>query len=75
MFSQIINSIGLFFDFIGAFLLFRYGLPPQIGKEGGIFLYPSNHKNIKANFFDKMSNLGFILLMLGFTFQLISVWI
>lgn len=39
-----INSIGLILDITGALLIWKYGLPESINKNGGTWLYTLDMK-------------------------------
>tara|TARA_R110000796_G_scaffold252631_3_gene389366 strand:- start:27960 stop:28196 length:237 start_codon:yes stop_codon:yes gene_type:complete len=75
MTSNTINTIGLVFDIIGVLMLFKYGLPSEISKEGTVFLAvqksdeSEKKKWKKYNFWSKV---GLVLILIGFTFQIIS---
>ena len=62
----IINSIGLFFDIIGAGILFFKFPALWEEKEGAAQLSDSFYKN------KKISKIGFLILIIGFALQLIS---
>jgi hypothetical protein len=69
------GPIGLILDIIGAYLIFKYGLPEEVSKTGSInlVLEKVEPKEVeKAKKFDRLSKIGFYLLILGFIFQLIS---
>jgi hypothetical protein len=73
---QIINSIGLVLDIIGVVLLFRYGLPENLDRGGRPFIIAANAPDEaeirKARHYDRMGQLGLVLLIAGFLFQLAS---
>jgi hypothetical protein len=68
-----LNTLGLLFDLFGVLLLFKFGLPSDIDKNGsiGIILEQEDEKKewIQYNFWSK-TGLGFI--SLGFILQIIS---
>jgi hypothetical protein len=70
-----LNTLGLLFDLFGVLLLFKFGLPSDIDKNGsiGIILEQEDEdekkKWIQYNFWSK-TGLGFI--SLGFILQIIS---
>ena len=73
--ANCINSVGLFFDIVGAVLLWRYGLPEEISRSGASYLaLETNDKTeaTKANRYDRVAQWGMALLVLGFLLQLVS---
>ncbi|NIK93642.1 hypothetical protein GZ212_15890 [Mangrovimonas sp. CR14] len=72
---NLINSIGLIFDIIGVIMLFKYGLPADVSKDGyiGLAIQETNYEDIrkwkKYNFW---SRFALVLLILGFMLQIIS---
>ena len=77
MISKIFSTIGLCTDIVGVILLFIYGLPSKIVEPPKLLLGSDiGNSNLKKNaFITWMSYFGLSLLILGFTFQLIGVWI
>jgi hypothetical protein len=82
MCPQIINTIGLVFNIVGAVILFRYGFPQPTHEEATLLAIqgPTADKNaeqarkIKAEYLCR-SKIGLILVIIGFIFQLGAVWI
>jgi len=73
--SLVINSLGLALDVVGAFLIYKFGLPPQIDREGTVYLVTEEvdeTEKQKAKQFDVRSELGIKLLIAGFLLQLVS---
>ncbi len=73
--ATIVNSIGLVFDIMGALLLWKYGLPEPISREGHVHLVleqVDEDEKAKAKKYDRWSYGGLILLILGFGLQLVS---
>lgn len=70
-----INSIGLVLDILGGLILLKFGIPPKIDRQGHIHLILSqkdeNEKKL-AKRYDFLSNIGLVLLIIGFLFQLVS---
>ena len=76
--SDTVNSIGLLLDIAGAILLWKYGLPESISREGTIPLVIGQIDGAevaKAKTYDCWSKFGLTLLILGFVLQLISNFI
>jgi hypothetical protein len=76
--SNIVNSIGLAFDIAGVVLVFRYGLPESISREGESYLLVGTKdpaEMAKAARYDRWAKIGLSLLLLGFALQLASNFI
>ena len=76
--SDVINSVGLALDIGGVILLFIYGLPEPISETGAVHLIvetPSKEEADKWKRYKKKSYLGLVLLVLGFSLQLVSNWL
>ncbi len=77
-FTEIIRwlgSIGLILDIVGAFLIYKYGLPEEVSRTGSVSLVLEQEdieEKEKGKRYDCLSKIGFSLLILGFVFQLIS---
>jgi len=70
-----VNSFGLILDIIGAYLIFKYGLPEKIDREGHnqVIVGGTDEKEIqKAKKYDFRAKGGILCLMIGFALQLIS---
>lgn len=76
MLPEIINTVGLIFDIIGVGLLFRYGLPEPIGKDGArrITWGTDEEETAKWKRYKRMSYLALGLLIFGFLLQIVSNW-
>ncbi len=73
--SNIVNSLGLILDILGAVLIFIFGLPAKIDRDGHGFLIiesDNQEEKAKAKKYDCYSALGLCLLIVGFVLQLIS---
>jgi hypothetical protein len=73
--ANLINSIGLIFDIIGVILLFKYGLPSEISKDGsiGLSLQDTDDNDVKKwKTYNLWSKIGLSFILIGFAFQLIS---
>ena len=76
--SNFVNSIGLAMDIFGAILLWKYGLPETLNRDGLEVITTSQvdeSEVAKAKKYDCRSQLGLIFLITGFIFQLISNFI
>jgi hypothetical protein len=78
MILAILSQVGLIADIIGAYLLFKYGLPSQMKSEAGparaVGIAPDELNDIiKHNaYIDKMAKVGLRFLIGGFVLQLIG---
>ncbi|MBA4018305.1 MAG: hypothetical protein C0483_14155 [Pirellula sp.] len=73
--SKFINTVGLACDIAGAYLIWKYGLPDDVSRHGRNYLVTEQvmeEEIARGRKYDRMSNIGFILLALGFGLQLIS---
>ena len=71
----VVNSLGLICNIVGAFLVWQFGLPADIGPAGRRYLQtgmiePQDAATARRN--RSRSTLGFILLLIGFTLQLVA---
>jgi hypothetical protein len=87
--TQIINSFGLVLGIIGAGILFRWGFPQPSFEEGvgfgledanvlenGLTVAENNQKvREEKEQFTNISKLGLALIIAGFAFQLLAVWL
>ena len=74
----LINSIGLILDITGAILLWRFGLPEALSREGhiGLALEQTDTQEIaKAKAYDRWAKVGLASLVAGFIGQLVSNFI
>jgi len=70
-----INSAGLVLDIVGALLLWKYGLPEAINRDGAVHLVleqTSTEEIAKARYYDGIAKIALTLLILGFALQLLS---
>jgi hypothetical protein len=73
--SHLINSTGLVLDIIGVVIIWRYGLPEPLSREGAIYLIAEQFgqaEKTKAARYDLLSKTGLVLVLGGFVFQLLS---
>ena len=69
-----LNSLGLILDIFGAALLWYFGLPPKVSREGArhLIIGKDSKEARKARKYDSLGNVGFGLLIIGFIFQFIG---
>lgn len=70
-----INSAGLVLDIAGAALVWKFGLPLEISRSGFQYRITEGIDHVeaaKARRYDRLSALGFLLLVVGFGLQLWS---
>jgi len=75
MTATIVNSAGLVFDIIGALLIWKNSLPPEISRDGTTNIVceqidESEKKEAKK--MDSLSKIGALFLAAGFGLQLLS---
>ena len=68
--SIVLNSVGLFFDIIGAFILWKFDVSLFEEDEANDAIMPADAAAVKRN--RKLSRMGILFLMIGFGFQLLS---
>jgi hypothetical protein len=76
--TKVVNSVGLFFDIAGAILVWRYGLPAKLDRDGTTFFAlqaVNQEEKEKAKLYDQLGKLGLGLLVVGFVLQLVSNFI
>lgn len=87
--TQIINSFGLVLGIVGVGILFKWGFPQpsfeesvSIGLEDANVLkngltVAENNKNVKEEKeqYTNISKLGLALIIIGFAFQFVAVWL
>lgn len=76
--QQLVSSVGLCLDIIGAVLVWRYGLPSEVDPEGRQFIAASDrdpNEVAKARVYRRLQHLGIGSLVVGFTLQLVGNWL
>lgn len=72
---KITNAAGLAFDIIGVLLLWKFGLPEFISREGHDYLITeeiNGAEKEKAKKYDKYAKGALIFIVIGFALQFIS---
>jgi hypothetical protein len=70
----ILSSFGLLLDMVGAIMLFKYGLPSEVSKEGNITIVmeQTDEKEIeKWKKYNRYSKFALTFLLTGFLLQFI----
>ena len=78
MLGQLVSSLGLILDIAGALLIWRFGLPPAVSRDGRTtvaWLGADKSEIEKSKLYDRLSHLGVGLLVSGFLFQLLGLWV
>ena len=74
--SDILSILGLSANFFGGILLWKYGIPNRVNREGHIIIRAQQideRERQRARFYDRMSALGLFLLIVGFFIQLLDI--
>jgi len=77
-YQLLFNIVGLSLNIIGAIFIWKYGLPANINRDGHINLILEGEDETEKNLakkYDFISRIGMSLLILGFFFQLIALFI
>jgi hypothetical protein len=77
MLSEALITVGLGLDILGAVLIFMFGIPPEVRRGGHSSLILEGddpEEDTKARQFDRLSESGVLLLIVGFAFQIGGVW-
>lgn len=78
MIHAIINSIGLLLGIAGTGILWKFGLPASIDREGWVLMTADDKDEAmiaKGKKYDFRAGCGFALLVLSFALQLVSNFI
>jgi hypothetical protein len=78
MTKETISTIGLVLDLVGVLLLFKYGLPSDISKDGvtTLSIGTTNNKEIKKwKKYNLWSKIGLGFIFIGFILQIISNYV
>jgi hypothetical protein len=73
--KKVMDIAGLILSFVGAIIIFTFGLPPNVRESGKCYLLleqEDKHEIKKGRRYRKISRLGLILLALGFLLQLLE---
>jgi len=73
--SSLVNNIGLVLDIAGVVMIWRYGLPEPLSREGKVYIIAEQSDEVereKAARYDLLSKIGLVLVIGGFVLQLLS---
>ncbi|NGP88022.1 hypothetical protein [Fodinibius halophilus] len=73
--NSFISSIGLLLDIFGVFFVFLYGVPTQIDGTRLKFVHANDTEQDLSEDHGKVSFLGPILLVVGFSLQIVGYWV
>ncbi|MGE4545851.1 MAG: hypothetical protein AB7D06_17300 [Pedobacter sp.] len=76
--KTLLNSGGLSLDIIGAVLIFKFGLPEPIGRDGYTYFMvrtEDDQEEKQSKTYDFLAKAGIWFLILGFAFQLLSNYV
>jgi hypothetical protein len=76
--SKAVTATGLTFDLVGALLLWRYGLPEAVSRDGSIRLICEQRDDAeaaKARRYDRFASVGLCLIATGFGLQLLATFL
>jgi hypothetical protein len=71
--ANLVNSFGLVLDILGVVLIWKFGLPEPLSREGhSYFILEGSDETEKARAakYDRWSKTGLALVVLGFAIQL-----
>lgn len=74
--SAVLTALGATASFSGGILLWVYGIPNRINRDGHSYLRLKQHDEEmkkQSRFYDRMSRLGLFLLIAGFVIQLFDI--
>jgi hypothetical protein len=75
--STVVNSIGLLLDICGGYLIYRYGLPKWVPRDGEDFIIDGGNLDAPSepdepDTYTRNARIGLVFLIAGFIFQLVS---
>ncbi len=76
--SKAVTATGLTFDLVGALLLWRYGLPEAVSRDGSIRLICEQRDDAeaaKARRYDRFATTALALITTGFCLQLLATFL
>ncbi|MEB3169069.1 MAG: hypothetical protein VKK97_10110 [Synechococcaceae cyanobacterium] len=75
---KVVTASGLTFDLVGALLLWKYGLPEAVSRDGSIRLVCQQRDDAevaKARRYDRFATVGLALISTGFFLQLLATFL
>ena len=76
LWAGIFNTLGLALDIIGVVLLFHFGLPPDVNRDGAVgwTLGTDEAEAQKARRYARRSWTALHLIVTGFALQIVGTW-
>lgn len=74
--AELFNTVGLVLDIFGVVLLFRFGLPPDVSRDGAVRLVlgADEREAWKAKRYERLSWAALGLIVTGFALQIVGTW-
>ncbi len=74
--AELFNTVGLILDIFGVVLLFRFGLPPDVSRDGtvGFALGTDEREARRAKRYARISWTALGLIVTGFLLQIVATW-
>ena len=74
--AELFNTVGLILDIFGVVLLFRFGLPPDVSRDGTVRLAlgTDEREARKGKLYERLSWTALGLIVTGFVLQIVGTW-
>ena len=74
--AELFNTVGLILDIFGVVLLFRFGLPPDVSRDGTVeFVLGTDEREARrAKRYARTSWTALGLIVTGFLLQIVATW-
>ncbi|MCY3547049.1 MAG: hypothetical protein OXH49_09215 [Gemmatimonadetes bacterium] len=75
--AELFSTVGLILDIFGVVLLFRFGLPPDVSRDGTVRLVlgADEREARKGKRYERLSWAALGLIITGFTLQIVGTWV
>ncbi len=76
--AKVVTASGLTLDLVGALLLWKYGLPEAVSRDGAIRLVCEQRDDAeaaKARRYDRFATVALALVTIGFGLQLLATFL